>query len=225
MSTSTQPQLAWLDALGAADADAFRALGAERRYRSAVVLFHRGDEPGAVLAILDGWVKLVMPGPQGKEVILGFAGPGELLGDVAALDGSPRSATAEAVDAVRALVVTRAAFESFVANRPAVALALMRSLARRLRGADEAQLEFASYDVVGRVARRLVELCDQHGEPHERGVLAGLALSQDELAAWTASSREAVARALQVLRRLGWIETRRREILVLDLEALRAYAR
>ena len=77
-------------------------------------------------------------------------------------------------------------------------------------------MEFAAYDVVGRVARRIVDLCDEHGEPHERGVLTGLALSQDELAA---------AKSLQILRRLGWIETHRRHIVVRDLDSLRDYAR
>jgi CRP/FNR family transcriptional regulator, cyclic AMP receptor protein len=214
----------WLDALQAGDWEALRELGAERRYGAGVVLFHYGDEPGSVLLLLEGRVKFVLPGPQGKEIILGFAGPGELVGDVAAIDGEPRSASAETVDAVRALVVPRAAFERFVETHPTAAMLLVRTLARRLRLSDEQRLEFAAYDVVGRVARRLVELCDRHGEPAADGVLITLPLSQDELAAWSASSREAVAKALHLLRELGWIETHRRRILVRDLEALRKYA-
>lgn len=214
----------WLEGLPAGDSEAMRALGAERRYRAGVMLFHHGDEPGSVLVLLEGRVKYVLPGPHGKEVILGFAGPGELVGEVAAIDGGPRSASVEAVDTVRALVVPRAAFERFLETHPAAALRLLRSLARRLRVADAQRLEFAAYDVVGRVARRLVELCDRHGESVEGGLLITLPLSQDELADWTASSREAVAKALQALRRLGWVETRRRRILVRDLAALREYA-
>jgi CRP-like cAMP-binding protein len=220
-----EPDSPWLDGLAGADAAEFRALGNERRYSRGVVLFHHGDEPGAVAAILAGRVKLIVPGPQGKEVMLGLAGPGDVLGDVAALDGRPRSATAQAMDAVRATVVSRAAFMVFVAERPTVALAVMHSLAHRLRSADAQLMEFAAYDVIGRVARRLVDLCEQHGEAHERGVVTGVALSQDELAAWTASSREAVAKALQMLRRLGWIETQRRHIVVLDLDSLRDFTR
>lgn len=218
------PETPWLEALAGADAAEFRALGSERRYDRGVVLFHHGDEPGGVAAIHAGRVKLVVPGPHGKEVILALAGPGDVLGDVSALDGRPRSATAQAMDPVRVTLVSRAAFMRFATERPTVALALMRSLARRLRTADGQLMEFASYDVTGRVARRLVELCEQHGEPHERGVLTGVALSQDELAAWTASSREAVAKSLQILRRLGWIETHRRQIVVRDLDSLRDYA-
>lgn len=190
-----------------------------------MVIFHHGDEPGSVLLLVEGRVKLGMVGPQGKEVILGFSAPGELLGEVAALDGEPRSATAEAVDPVRAIVIPRAAFERFVAGHPDAALALLRSLAHRLRTADRQRMEFAAYDVVGRVAHRLVELCDRHGEDDRLGTVITLPLSQEELAAWTASSREAVAKALQLLRRLGWVETQRRRIVVRDLAALREYAR
>jgi CRP/FNR family transcriptional regulator, cyclic AMP receptor protein len=125
---------------------------------------------------------------------------------------------------VRALVIPRAAFERYVTTRPDVAHALLRSLAGRLRLADEQRLEFAAYDVVGRVARRLVDLCERHGEAGERGTVITLPISQDELAAWTASSREAVAKALHLLRRLRWVETQRRRIVVTDLDALREYA-
>jgi CRP/FNR family transcriptional regulator, cyclic AMP receptor protein len=214
----------WLERLPADDSEALRALGAERRYGAGVALFHYGDEPGSVLVLLEGRVKFVLTGPQGKEVILGFAGPGELVGEVAAIDGGPRSASAVAVDAVRTLVLPRVAFERFLEIHPAATLCLLRSLASRLRVADSQRLEFAAYDVVGRVARRLVDLCDRHGESVEDGVLITLPLSQDELASWSASSREAITKALHLLRELGWIETHRRRILVRDLEALRGYA-
>ena len=214
----------WLDTLPPPLAGALRELGRERRFGRGVAIFHHGDEPGSVLLVLEGRVKVAIVGPQGKEVILGFIGPGDLLGDVAALDGEPRSASAQAVDAVRALVIPRAGFERFVAGHPDAALAMMRSLARRLRLADAQRVEFAAYDVVGRVARRLVELCERHGEPAGDGTVITLPLSQEELAAWTASSREAVTKALHLLRRLRWVETHRRRIVVLDVQALREYA-
>jgi CRP-like cAMP-binding protein len=170
----------WLEGLAEPVAAGLRGLGTERRYGAGVVIFHHGDEPGSVLVLLEGRVKLAILGPQGREVILGFAGPGDLLGDVAALDGGPRSATAETVDAVRALVVPRAAFEAFLAGRPDAALALMRSLAARLRRADEQRLEFAAYDVVGRLARRLIDLCERHGEVGEHGTVDLAARGQRE---------------------------------------------
>src|SRR3954452_3160377 len=111
----------WLDELPEPLAEGLRPLRTERRYGAGGAIFHHGDEPGAVLLLLKGRVKVALVGPQGREVILGFVGPGELVGDVAALGGGPRSATVEAVDAVRALVVPRAAFERFAAARPEAA--------------------------------------------------------------------------------------------------------
>jgi CRP-like cAMP-binding protein len=215
----------WPDSLAPDAAAALRAIASERRYRAGVAIAHHGDEAGAVLVLLEGRVKQVVPGPDGKEVIVGFAGPGDLVGEVTALDRGVRSASLEAVGDVRALVVTSGAFERFVQTHPGVAMLLLRSLAARLRTADRQLIEFAAYDVTGRVARRLVELCESHGEPAEpRGIAITLPLTQDELAAWTASSREAVAKALQLLRRLGWVETHRRRLVVLDPDALREYA-
>jgi len=94
---------------------------------------------------------------------------------------------------------------------------LWRVATARLRDADVQRTDFAAYDVTGRVARRLVELADEAGD-------ISLPLTQDELAAWTAASREAVSRALLTLRMLGWVETHRRRITVTNLDALRRYA-
>jgi len=75
------------------------------------------------------------------------------------------------------------------------------------------------------VSRRLVELSDAHGREGDDGVTITLPLSQEELAGWTGSSREAVTKALRTLRELGWIETGRRTISIRDREALRRFAR
>ena len=73
------------------------------------------------------------------------------------------------------------------------------------------------------MARRLLELADRFGEPTQHGRHITLPISQDELAAWTGASREAVSKALQSLRDLGWVETQRRSFVILDEQALRGY--
>jgi CRP/FNR family cyclic AMP-dependent transcriptional regulator len=86
-------------------------------------------------------------------------------------------------------------------------------------------VEFAASQTLGRVAARLLELVERYGEPAGEGAVAiDLPLSQEELAGWTASSREAVAKALQTLRQLEIVSTERRRITVLDADALRAHA-
>jgi CRP-like cAMP-binding protein len=198
-------------------------LGAVRRYRRGDVLFHQGDDAGAVVVLRDGHVKATMLN-DGREVILAFPGPGELLGELSAVDGMPRSATVRAIDEVEALVIPGSAFRAFLEHRPRIALVLLRGVAERLRAADRQRVDYAVNDVVVRVAGRLVELCDRFGSEDGAGIDVGLAITQDELAAWAGASREAVAKAMALLRTLGWVQTERRRILVLDLPALRRYA-
>jgi CRP-like cAMP-binding protein len=200
-----------------------QALGTLRRYPRGDTLFHEGDDAGAVLVLLDGHVKAAKVS-DGREVILAFPGPGELLGELSAVDGRPRSGTVRAVDDVRALVIPGSAFRGFLERRPRVALVLLRSVVARLRDSDRQRVDYAVNDVVVRVAVRLVELCDRFGAERDGHVDTGLALTQDELAAWAGASREAVAKAMAILRSLGWVQTERRRVVVLDLPALRRYA-
>jgi CRP/FNR family transcriptional regulator, cyclic AMP receptor protein len=202
---------------------ALEQLGAVRRYRRGDVLFHQGDDAGAVVVLRDGHVKATMLN-DGREVILAFPGPGELLGELSAVDGEPRSATVRAVDEVEALVIPGSAFRAFLEHHPRIALVLLRGVAARLRAADRQRVDYAVNDVVVRVAGRLVELCDRFGCADGAAIDIGLAITQDELAAWAGASREAVAKAMGILRTLGWVQTERRRILVLDLPALRRYA-
>jgi CRP-like cAMP-binding protein len=213
----------FLSELDPGEREDLEKLASVRRYRRGDVLFHQGDDAGAVVVLLDGHVKAAMMN-DGREVILGFPGPGELLGELSAVDGLPRSGTVRAVDDVEALVIPGSAFRSFLERRPRIALVLLRSVAARLREADRQRVDYAVNDVVVRVAGRLVDLCDRYGAEDEAGIDVGLAITQDELAAWAGASREAVAKAMALLRTLGWIQTERRRIIVLDLPALRRYA-
>jgi CRP/FNR family transcriptional regulator, cyclic AMP receptor protein len=213
----------FLSELEPAEREDLERLGSVRRYRRGDVLFHEGDDAGAVVVLLDGHVKAAMMN-DGREVILAFPGPGELLGEISAVDGKPRSGTVRAVDEVEALVIPGSAFRSYLERRPRIALLLLRSVAARLREADRQRVDYAVNDVVVRVAGRLVDLCDRYGAEDEAGIDVGLAITQDELAAWAGASREAVAKAMALLRTLGWVKTERRRIIVLDLAALRHYA-
>ena len=144
---------------------------------------------------------------------------------MSALDGGPRSATATALEPVEVVAVSREAFTAFLDRTPGVALVLARMIARRLRDADRKRTEYLGQDTVGRVCSRLVELADRFGAPEGDGVHIELAITQEDLAGWTGSSREAVSKALQQLRSLDIVATGRRRITVLDPAALRQRAR
>lgn len=200
------------------------ARAGRRRYKAGSTLLHEGAPGSEVLVLLSGRVKVTVTTPDGREIVLQFCGPGELIGDLAVIDPGARSGTVEALEPVEALGISAPDFQAMIDTRPGFALALLRGLVRRFRNADRMRVEFAGAQTLGRVAARLVELVDRHGEPVEGGIAITLPLTQEELAGWTGSSREAIAKALHTLRALGCIRTERRRIIVLDEEGLRRQA-
>ena len=214
----------FVDALGQGHVDALRALGRMRSFPVGAALFNEREPGDAVFVLMSGRVKLSCVTEAGREALLGIREPGDLIGEMSAIDGAPRSATAVALEPVEVLTVSREAFVGFLARTPGVALVLLRMIAPRLRDADRKRIEYLGQDSVGRVCSRLVELADRFGAPEGDGVHIELAITQEELAAWTGASREAVIRALRTLRELGWIETRRRGVSVLEIEHLRRRA-
>jgi len=218
-------EMRFVDALTDEEAADLHAAGRRRGYRANVTLFHEGDDAGPVVVLLSGRVKVATIGGAGREAIMAVRGPGDLIGELSAIDNGPRSATVTTLEAVEALLVPGSAFAALLERRPRIALVILRMVAGRLRYADAQQTQFATHDVVGRVARRLVELGDRFGETAADGrIEIALPLSQEELAAWTGSSREAVSKALQLLRSVRIVETGRKHLTVLDPEALRRRA-
>jgi CRP/FNR family transcriptional regulator, cyclic AMP receptor protein len=211
----------FLRQLGREDADALLALARRRRVRRAQPILHAGAAGDDVVIVLEGRVKLVAHGVDQREVVLGLRGPGDLIGEMAALAGQRRTASAVALDDVEAGYVAAEELRGFLAGHPSVALVLIRMLVHRLAEADRDRIDLATQDSIGRVAKRLVELAAAHGIPHGDGTRIELSLTQDELASWTGATRETVSRALRLMRRLGWIATDHRSITVLDPAALR----
>jgi CRP/FNR family cyclic AMP-dependent transcriptional regulator len=214
----------FLAALSAEEAADLEAAGRRRAFGAGVTVFHEGDDAGAVVVLLAGRVKVGTVGGAGREAIVAVRGPGDLLGELSAIDGGPRSATVTTLEPVEALMIAGSAFAALLERRPRIALVILRIVAGRLRYADSQQSQFATHDVVGRVAQRLVELGDRFGVASDGRIEIALPLSQEELAAWTGASREAVSKALQQLRALGIVETGRKRITVLDADALWRHA-
>jgi CRP/FNR family cyclic AMP-dependent transcriptional regulator len=203
--------------------EALRKRGQPCSYARGREVVHEGQVPDRVLLLRSGLVKVSRVVLGGREVVLAYRGPGELVGEQSALDGEPRSATVAAVEPVEGLVFSHSAFRGFLREHPDGALALLALLSRRLREADSRRAEFSTLSTMGRVAARLVELSDRFGDEAENGrIRISLPITQEELAGSTGASIESVGRALQTMRSLKYIETRRREIQVLDRAALDA---
>jgi CRP-like cAMP-binding protein len=217
-------ELQFVDALEKGRFDDLRALGRSRTFPIGARLFSEREPGDAVLVLLSGRVKLSSTTDNGREALLGIREPGELIGEMSAIDGAPRSATATALEPVEVLALSGDAFLAYLQRTPDVALVLVRMLNRRLRDADRKRTEFLAQDTVGRVCSRLVELAERFGEVGDDGTHIDVAITQEDLAGWTGSSREAVIRALRTLRELGWIQTRRRGVTLLNVEMLRRRA-
>ena len=216
--------LPFTDALAPEDSARLLQLGGRRRYAAGTALFREREPGDCVLVVLSGRVKLVTLTRDGHEVVLGVRDAGDLLGEMSALDGEDRTATAVALEPVEARAIAVRDFVAFLESTPGAGLALARLLCARLRDADRKRREYVALDALGRVAARLVELAERFGSPAADGIVIEVRITQEDLAGWTGSSREAVIKALRKLRELGLITTGRRSVTVLDLAELRRLA-
>ena len=195
--------------------------GRAHSYRRGEVLFREGARGTSVLALRAGRVKVTVAAPSGREVLLVVKEPGELLGELSALDGRPRSATAVALEAVQAVAVPASSFEGFLEAHPRLGLRLLRSLAGQLRDAGRLTADRDGGDTSVRVARRLLSLADRFGEHCGAAVDVTLGLTQDDLAGWVGATREATSRALSGLREAGLLTTARQRVTIQDIDGLR----
>lgn len=221
---TSEPTSEFLAALTREERDTLTALGVRRSYPRGSAVFHERQEADSVLIVLEGHVKVSRSSPMGKEAVIAFRGPGQLLGEMAAIDGRVRSATAVAIEDLSALVFPASHFLGFLHDHSHATFVLLQALSARVRDDVARLLELSAYDTLGRLSMRLLELADLHGEPCSDGVRISLPITQEELAGWIGASREATIKALHTLRKLGWLRTGRREITVLDLDALRRRA-
>jgi len=211
----------FLRQLGQEDADALLARVRRRHAARSEVILRAGAAGDDVVLVISGRVRLVAYGADDREVMLAIRGPGELIGEMAALGAQRRTASAIAIEDVDAGYMRAEEFRDFLQEHPYAALVLMRMLVRRLTEADRDRVALATQDSVGRVAKRLLELSTEHGTPAASGNGIELSITQDELARWTGATRETVSRALRLMRQLGWVATDHRAITVLDAAALR----
>ncbi len=214
-----------LKRLPADDHDAVVAAGQRRRVRAGEILFHEGDQAYEVLVILSGIIKVSTAAGSGRFVILDVLDAGEVLGELSAIDGRARSATASALVDSELLVVPATRFRALLEERPAIGLTMLQIVCERLRGASRRQLEFSTSDALGRLCGAIVDLADRFGESRNGVREVVLPLAQADLAAWGGLSREAIVKGLRSLRQLGWVAGEGRTLRLLDEDALRDRAR
>jgi CRP/FNR family transcriptional regulator, cyclic AMP receptor protein len=202
------------------DRESLLELGGSRRFAPGERLMRQGEPGDSVLVLVDGHVKASDIDLHGREMVLSFRGPGDVLGELTFMHADPRSTNITAIELVDARAFAASEFRGFLVQNPTAALTLIDVISARLRDANSKRVQFGDLDTIGRVAARLIELSERYGDRTDLGIEITLPITQEDLGSWTASSRASVAGALRTMRDLGWIATERRRITLLDLNAL-----
>ncbi len=202
--------------------DKLAALLRPHRYRAGEVVFHEGDAGTTLYIVKDGEVKVVLGSAEGKEVILALLGRGDFFGELALLDGQPRSADAVATTDTSMLILNREEFSRFMAEYPRFATSLLAVLSRRLRRTDHLVHDAAFSDVRTRLIKVLLELGQSKGAPGPRGVVISSRLTQGDLANMVGTTRESVNKWLRHYAQRGLLRHDRGRMTLLDPQGLRA---
>ena len=161
-------------------------------------LFNQGEPGGSLIIILSGKIKISVVAPNGKDCILSFMGPGDIVGEMTLLDGGPRTASVEALEPTRGLEVARRNFLPLLERNPKVAIRIIDVLCKRLRATSQMVEDSAVLGAAPRLARALLRLAAQYGKTVDDQVHIDLPLSQSALGARAGLLRESVNRQLRV---------------------------
>ncbi len=197
-----------------------------RRFRRGEVIFHLGDPGDALFVLMSGDVKISLPSETGDEAILATLRPGDVFGELALLDGAPRSASATALTATETVVLPRDRFRELIATEAGVRDALLASIAGELRRLTTHVEELHFLDMTGRLAARLVRLAQEGGVPAPDGTVRLRAnLTQADLAAMVGCTRQSVNKLLGQFTDDGLVRMDRDGIAILDMGGLLAASR
>ncbi len=198
----------------------------KRSYRRGEVIMHRGDPAGAMHLLVSGHVKIALPptGGEEAETVLALLGAGACFGEIAALDGGPRSATITALRPCVTYALLREDLLDFMRAHPEFALALLTTLARRLRMANDWLEDAFVQDLDTRLARRLLDLADQHGRETPEGIEVTFPLTQADLAGMLGATRVRVNKLLSAYQRAHLLRLGKGAFTLLQPDALRERA-
>jgi CRP/FNR family transcriptional regulator, cyclic AMP receptor protein len=209
-------------AMRAEELDEIMNFASERRVRRGQMIFQRGDNASSMVVVLRGRIRISSVSSDGKEVTLNVINQGEITGELALLDGKPRSADGTAIEDTLLLVVERRNFVPFLAQNQDLTLRLLSVLCERVRRTSMALEEIALFDLPGRLARVLLKLADDYGRLTPDGTRIDLKLSQRDLSNLVAASRESVNKLLRTWRDSGFVELEQGFIILRRPAELRA---
>lgn len=193
--------------------------------RPGTLLVDVGDASRDVFFLISGHARAKIYAPDGRTVIFHDLAPGEMFGELAAIDGQPRSASIEAVEHCAAVSLTAAQFETLLVREPTVAWAVLRVLAATVRRLSERVHEFSTLVVQNRIQAELLRLAATRGAPAANSVRLSPAPTLADIADRVATHREAVSRELSRLGAVGLLRRDGRSLVLTDLARLAAMVR
>lgn len=175
-------------------------MAVEQRYRRGQTIFQKDDQGSSLMAVLTGRVRISTVSAEGKEVTLNVINPGEVFGEIALLDGKPRSADATASEETTLLVLERRDFLPFILGNQDLTARLLAILCDRLRRTSVALEDIALFDLPVRLGRVLLKLAEDYGRSTEAGLRIDMKLSQKDLSNLVAATRESINKQLRAWR-------------------------
>jgi len=218
MVSSLRSSLLFERAEESALADVARHLR-RRRFRRGEVIFHQGDPGDALHLVGSGAVKIVLPSEHGEEAIIATLRRGDFFGELALLDGAPRSATAVALEPSETWTLSRDLFHELLDRDPRLRDSLLAGLARELRRLTGQVEELHFLDLAGRLAMRLARLA-READPAATEVRLDWPYTQSDLAAMIGGTRQSVNKLLSGLVERGLVVIERDTLTIPDVEAL-----
>ncbi len=207
-------------AMQMSELDAILAMATERQVRRGQIIFQKGDAGSSMMAVLTGRVRVGANSSEGKELTLDIIDPGEVFGEIALLDGKPRSADATATENSTLLVLGRREVLPFLMANPDLMFRVLMVVCGRLRQSSVALEDLALFDLPGRLARVVLKLADDYGRKTGDGVRINVRLSQKDLSNLVATSRESVNKQMAVWRSKGVLATEGSSMILRDRAVL-----
>ncbi|WP_328478323.1 Crp/Fnr family transcriptional regulator [Actinoplanes sp. NBC_00393] len=198
----------------------FLQLGIPRTAAASSVLLQEGVQESHVILLSDGLTKVTAAMTDGRHALLDVRVSGDLVGEISALNGTPRSATVTTCRTSTIRIIHRNDFRAFLRSHPDAAMAIAGIVADRLRLANRRRVDFASYPVKVRLARVLWEISTAYGYRDRDGIVVDIHLTQSELATMCGAAEITLQKAMRELRASGIVGTGYRQVLVRDPAAL-----
>lgn len=202
----------------------FLDLGSIRRFSRGDVIIIEEANTSEVYILLSGFVRIIKYTASGEQSVLAIRTRGDLVGELAALDGEPRSSTVVAASPATAVRIDALLFRAFTGEHRSVGEAVARSVVGKLRAATRYRGDLGPASVLTRVARVLEHLADGYGRPAKDRLLIDAPLPQRDLASLVGMSEKSVYRAYEQLRRAGAIDVAYRRVTIRNPVLLHRYA-